>query len=93
MKTKGALVWDFHTSWSVEPIEIGPGVDDLVVGDHVAMSVIPSCGTCPACQSGVRNLCDLGMGLLSGPPVSDGSFDMLEGRNLRGVIRFTEADR
>ena len=23
MKTKGALVWDFHQPWSVEEIEIG----------------------------------------------------------------------
>lgn len=123
MKTKGALVWDFHQPWSIEEIEIGdprqgevkiqletaglchsdhhlttgdipmaafpilgghegagiitevgPGVDALTVGDHVVLSFIPACGHCPACQSGMRNLCDLGMGLLSGASVSDGSF-------------------
>lgn len=123
MKTKGALVWDFHQPWSIEEIEIGdprqgevkiqletaglchsdhhlttgdipmaafpilgghegagiitevgPGVDALTVGDHVVLSFIPACGHCPACQSGTRNLCDLGMGLLSGASVSDGSF-------------------
>jgi len=123
MKTKGALVWDFHQPWSIEEIEIGdprkgevkiqletaglchsdhhlttgdipmaafpilgghegagiitevgPGVEALAVGDHVVLSFIPACGRCPACQAGMRNLCDLGMGLLSGSSVSDGSF-------------------
>lgn len=54
--------------------EIGEGVEDLAVGDHVVMSFIPSCGKCPSCQSGLRNLCDLGAGLLSGASVSDGTF-------------------
>ncbi len=123
MRTKGALVWDFHQPWSVEEIEIGDprkgevkvalevagmchsdhhivtgdipvaafpvlgghegagvvvevgeGVDDLAPGDHVAASFIPSCGVCRACQSGQRNLCDLGMGLMSGTSVSDRTF-------------------
>ncbi|MBI3224213.1 MAG: NDMA-dependent alcohol dehydrogenase [Mycolicibacterium cosmeticum] len=132
MRTKGALVWDFHQPWSVEAIEIGdprrgevkvamevaglchsdhhlmtgdipmadfpilgghegagvvvelgPDVEGLAVGDHVAMSFIPSCGICPACQSGLRNLCDLGAGLLSGASVSDGSFRVqTQGRNV-----------
>jgi S-(hydroxymethyl)glutathione dehydrogenase / alcohol dehydrogenase len=54
--------------------EVGPGVEDLAVGDHIVLSFIPACGKCPACQAGMRNLCDLGMGLLSGASVSDGSF-------------------
>lgn len=54
--------------------EIGEGVENLAVGDHVVMSFIPSCGTCQPCQTGLRNLCDLGMGLLSGQSVSDGSY-------------------
>lgn len=122
MKTKGALLWDFHQPWSVDEIEIGDprrgevkaqlefagmchsdhhvvtgdipvaafpvlgghegagvvievgdGVDDLVPGDHVATSFIPSCGTCRPCRVGLLNLCDLGMGLMSGtsvPPTS-----------------------
>ncbi len=55
-------------------VEVGDGVDDLAPGDHVAASFIPSCGVCRACQSGQRNLCDLGMGLMSGTSVSDGTF-------------------
>ncbi|MEB3030269.1 NDMA-dependent alcohol dehydrogenase [[Mycobacterium] nativiensis] len=54
--------------------EVGPGVEDLAPGDHVVLSFIPSCGKCPSCQAGLRNLCDLGAGLLSGVAVSDGTF-------------------
>ena len=54
--------------------EVGPGVEDLAPGDHVVLSFIPSCGTCPTCQAGLRNLCDLGAGLLGGAAVSDGTF-------------------
>lgn len=63
--------------------EIGEGVENLAVGDHVVMSFIPSCGTCKPCQTGLRNLCDLGMGLLSGQSVADGSFRVTaQGRNV-----------
>lgn len=55
-------------------IEVGEDVTDLEVGDHVVMSFIPSCGKCVSCQTGLSNLCDLGMGLLAGASVSDGSF-------------------
>ncbi|MCV7380886.1 alcohol dehydrogenase [Mycobacterium alsense] len=60
-------------------IEVGEGVEHLAVGDHVVMSFIPSCGTCIPCQTDRRNLCDLGMGLLSGASVSDGSFRVTAG--------------
>jgi len=53
--------------------EVGPGVENVAVGDHVMLSFIPSCGECPTCQSGKRNLCDLGAGLLAGTAVSDGT--------------------
>jgi S-(hydroxymethyl)glutathione dehydrogenase / alcohol dehydrogenase len=53
--------------------EVGPGVEGLEPGDHVVLSFIPSCGTCPSCQAGMRNLCDLGALLLSGTSVSDGT--------------------
>lgn len=54
--------------------EVGPGVDDFALGDHVVLAFIPSCGKCPSCQAGMRNLCDLGAGLLAGESVTDGSF-------------------
>jgi S-(hydroxymethyl)glutathione dehydrogenase / alcohol dehydrogenase len=53
--------------------EVGPGVEGLAPGDHVVLSFIPSCGTCPSCQAGMRNLCDLGALLLTGTAVSDGT--------------------
>jgi S-(hydroxymethyl)glutathione dehydrogenase/alcohol dehydrogenase len=54
-------------------VEIGEGVEDIKVGDHVVLSFIPSCGKCPSCQAGLRNLCDLGAGLLAGTAISDGT--------------------
>jgi S-(hydroxymethyl)glutathione dehydrogenase/alcohol dehydrogenase len=53
--------------------EVGPGVEGIEPGDHVVLSFIPSCGSCPSCQAGMRNLCDLGAGLLGGVAVSDGT--------------------
>ena len=38
--------------------EVGEGVSDLQVGDHVLMSFIPQCGTCRFCVSGDGQLCD-----------------------------------
>jgi S-(hydroxymethyl)glutathione dehydrogenase/alcohol dehydrogenase len=66
--------------------EVGPDVDGLAVGDHVVMSFIPACGRCPACQAGMRNLCDLGMGLLAGASVSDDSFRIHTGDGRRDVV-------
>ena len=54
-----------------EVIEVGPGVDNLEVGDHVVLGFIPSCGRCPACAKGKQNLCDLGAYLLAGRQVTD----------------------
>lgn len=55
-------------------VEIGPGVTDLEVGDHVTLSFIPACGTCPSCRSGAGNLCDVRPRLLDGVAMSDGTF-------------------
>ena len=54
-------------------VEVGPGVTELAVGDHVVTSFIPSCGKCPSCATGHQNLCDLGAHLLSGHQL-DGTF-------------------
>lgn len=54
-------------------IEVGEGVEAVEPGDHVVMSFIPSCGKCPSCQAGLRNLCDLGAGLLGGVAIADGT--------------------
>jgi len=40
--------------------EIGSGVYDLVVGDHVVMVFVPSCGHCLPCSEGRPALCEPG---------------------------------
>ncbi|GAC1445634.1 MAG: NDMA-dependent alcohol dehydrogenase [Mycobacteriales bacterium] len=54
-----------------EIVEVGEGVTDLVVGDHVVFSFIPSCGKCPSCRRGQAQLCDLGAFLLGGRQFTD----------------------
>src|SRR5690606_25366845 len=39
---------------------LGPGVDDLAVGDYVVMVFMPSCGHCPPCAGGRPALCEPG---------------------------------
>jgi len=51
---------------------IGPGVTGLEIGDHVACSWIPSCGTCRFCVRGQGNLCDLGINMMSGELANGG---------------------
>lgn len=53
--------------------KVGPGVKGLAEGDHVVLSFIPACGQCVQCSTGHQNLCDLGMYLLTGQSISDGS--------------------
>src|SRR5215831_20695288 len=40
--------------------ELGPGVTDLVRGDHVVMVFVPSCGHCLPCSEGRPALCEPG---------------------------------
>jgi alcohol dehydrogenase len=40
--------------------ELGEGVTDLEVGDHVVAVFVPSCGICPPCQRGRAALCEPG---------------------------------
>src|SRR5690349_9054695 len=40
--------------------ELGPGVDDLAVGDHVVLVFVPSCGHCLPCAEGRPALCEPG---------------------------------
>jgi S-(hydroxymethyl)glutathione dehydrogenase/alcohol dehydrogenase len=37
--------------------EVGAGVENLQVGDHVVLSFIPNCGECFYCEHGQANLC------------------------------------
>jgi NDMA-dependent alcohol dehydrogenase len=68
--------------------EVGPGVETLAEGDHVAMSFIPSCGRCHWCASGRQYLCDLGMTILAGPMMSDGQWrHHLDGQKLNRMTQ------
>ena len=40
--------------------EVGEGVEDLAVGDHVVISWVPQCGTCFFCARGQGFLCEAG---------------------------------
>jgi len=37
--------------------QVGEGVRDVVPGDHVVLTFVPSCGVCPECSSGRPALC------------------------------------
>ena len=45
---------------SGEVLEVGAGVTDLSVGDHVVMVFVPSCGCCNPCLEGRPALCEPG---------------------------------
>ncbi len=56
-------------------VEVGPGVHDLAVGDHIVTSFVPGCGRCRWCASGMQNLCDTGALMMTGTQL-DGTFRM-----------------
>lgn len=47
--------------------ELGPGVDDLAVGNHVLVLWVPSCGICPSCRRGDEHLCARRASTADGP--------------------------
>lgn len=38
-------------------VEVGPGVRTVTPGDHVVLSIVPSCGDCEYCAPGIPNFC------------------------------------
>src|SRR3712207_3990777 len=44
-----------------EVMELGPGVKDLMVGDHVVFSFVPICGHCMPCMTARPALCENGV--------------------------------
>ncbi|HEY1968923.1 MAG TPA: NDMA-dependent alcohol dehydrogenase [Pseudonocardia sp.] len=75
--------------------QVGPGVSDFAVGDHVVFSFLPACGRCRYCARGQQNLCDLGAAILTGSrPDNFNSFRMsLDGKpvgQLAGISTFAE---
>ena len=53
--------------------KVGPGVQGLKPGDHVATSWIPACGRCRWCVSGQSNICDAGAHLFDKQMTTDGT--------------------
>jgi L-gulonate 5-dehydrogenase len=49
------LVWGHEIAGEV--VEVGPGVKNTAVGDHVVAEPIRYCGVCYACKQGRRNAC------------------------------------
>ncbi|MHA4853769.1 NDMA-dependent alcohol dehydrogenase [Rhodococcus sp. MSC1_016] len=54
--------------------KVGPGVSNLVEGDHVVLAFVPACGRCRSCAKGMQNICDEGAGLLTGQAIADKTF-------------------
>lgn len=46
---------------SGEVMELGPGVNDIAVGDHVVFSFVPICGHCMPCMTARPALCENGV--------------------------------
>jgi Zn-dependent alcohol dehydrogenase len=52
---------------------VGPGVNTPVVGDHVVVSIVVSCGTCYQCNIGNLPLCEVGSKAAFGGTMLDGT--------------------
>ncbi|MGY2114889.1 Zn-dependent alcohol dehydrogenase [Nocardia gipuzkoensis] len=64
--------------------EVGAGVDDLAVGDHVVLSWLANCGTCYYCQRAEQHLCGRPRTMLGAHTMPDGSTRMgLDGTPVR----------
>ncbi|MGW1682038.1 zinc-binding dehydrogenase [Saccharopolyspora sp. NPDC002376] len=53
--------------------DVGPGVTRLKTGDHVVMSIVPSCGQCAFCQRGRPNFCTTAGNAMADGNLLDGS--------------------
>ncbi|MCD8350837.1 MAG: Zn-dependent alcohol dehydrogenase [Planctomycetaceae bacterium] len=56
--------------------EVGPNVSTVKVGDKVALSWVPYCGTCPCCRTGKVNLCESAFGPMFDGTLMDGTTRM-----------------
>lgn len=70
-------------------IEVGEGVTELAVGDHVSASFVPSCGRCRWCASGQQQICDLGMHLMEPGMMPPGGYRHhdADGRDLTPMLK------
>lgn len=64
-----------------EVVEVGPNVKTCKVGDKVALSWVPYCGTCAFCRAGKVNLCESAFGPMFDGTLMDGTTRMkLDGK-------------
>ncbi|HEY1442641.1 MAG TPA: zinc-binding dehydrogenase, partial [Mycobacterium sp.] len=54
--------------------EVGEGVTEFAVGDHLVMSFVAVCGQCRWCASGMEYICDVGAFTLTPGMPTDGTF-------------------
>lgn len=54
-------------------VEVGEGVDDLAVGDHVILSWMPACGRCRQCDAGRPWLCEAALDAMETDGLLDGT--------------------
>ncbi len=59
--------------------ELGEGVTDLAVGDHVIISWVPQCGECFFCVRGQAELCEVGAKAAAAGGLPDGTTRMTSG--------------
>lgn len=59
--------------------ELGPGVDGLAPGDRVVLSFLYDCGRCFYCRTGHPNLCEIGIAMLRGGTMPDGTTRLRKG--------------
>lgn len=59
--------------------EIGPGVQNVAVGDRVVLSIVAFCGTCYQCSLGNRSICEVGSVMSPGGLMLDGTTRLTKG--------------
>ncbi len=69
---------------------VGEGVRSVEVGDHVAMSFIPSCGHCRYCSTGRQALCDDGAKLFDNQMMTREAGDVSHKIGDREAARFAQ---
>lgn len=67
-----------------EVMECGNGVNDLVPGDHVVFSFVPSCGHCLPCITGRPALCEPGAAANAKGTLLNGGI-RIKDKNLRNI--------
>ncbi len=77
-----------------EIIELGEGVSDFEVGDHVVCTFIPSCGKCIPCREGRPALCENGAASNEKGEMIEGGFRLSKEKDVihhhLGVSGFSE---